>query len=335
MSHNQNRVACIGAGNLTKGMLYPLFRSEGYDVTIVCLTKASFQSLQEGYSYVEVGPTVRKKEFSDVRVRMLDDMTESELADCRFITTAVGGANIGRVADRLGRRRKRPDQHIFMCENDLESYRILKPMAGNVHASVVDRIVFYENPLKVVGEEYFSFGVLAEDNLRLPGFMNRSDNFERDYTKKRYLVNTLHTVIAWCGYAQGYETINEALASGRVGRLAQAAAGELVSILRHKYPQAPSGEFKRFAQTCLERFANRHLHDPILRVGRNTLDKLKPNERLLEPILYARKYGLPHAGLLESTAYGLLFNAEREASSSRGSGRESIFSYIEATSESV
>lgn len=333
MNFNPTTVACIGAGNLTKGMLYPLFRSEGYDVTIVCLTEKSYQSLQNGYSYVEVGSGVQEKEFRDVRVRMLDDMAESELSECRYITTAVGGSNMGKVADRLGGRRMRPDQHIFMCENDLESYRVLRPMAENVHASVVDRIVFYENPLKVVGEEYFSFETFAGRDVRLPRFMSRSENFERNFTKKRYLVNTLHTVIAWCGYARGYETINEALACSRVVNLAQSAARELVTILRHKYPHAPQGEFEQFGRTCLERFGNKHLHDRILRVGRNTLDKLKPNERLLEPILYARQHDLPHASLLESTSYGLLFHAEREVSSLRSESRESIFSYIEATAE--
>lgn len=333
MIHEESKVACIGAGNLTKGMLYPLFTASGYDVTIICLTEKSYRSLQDGYSYTEVGHNVRKKEYSDVQVRLLKAMPRDELASYRYITTAVGRDNMGRVADRLAEQPLRPEQRIFMCENDLESYRLLRPFTENVHVSVVDRIVFYENPQEIIGEEYYSFDIFSRQNISLPDFMGRSGDFERDFTKKWYLVNTLHVITAWYGYFLGFETINETLAMPGVLAFIHSVAEELVGILRHKYPDAPPGEFETFARKCIHRFSNKNLNDRILRVGRNTQSKLKPGERLLEPILYARKFGLPHAGLLQSSSYGLLFYADRERAKHNAPEQESIFSYIESTAE--
>lgn len=335
MMQEESKVACIGAGNLTKGMLYPLFTEAGYDVTIVCLTEKSYRSLQGGYSYLEVGRNVCKKEYPDVKVRLLKDMRRDELATFRYITTAVGRDNMGRVADRLAEQPLRPEQRVFMCENDLESFRLLRPLTENVHVSVVDRIVFYENPKEVVGEEYYSFEIFSKQNIPLPDFMGRSGDFERDFTKKWYLVNTLHVITAWYAYFLGYETINEALASPDVLAFVQSVSEELVTILRHKYPDAPSEEFQTFARKCIQRFGNKNLNDRVLRVGRNTLNKLGPDERLLDPILYARKFGLPHTSLLQSSSYGLLFYADRERVKHDLRKQENIFSYIESTAEAA
>lgn len=328
MTQENTRVACVGGGNLTKGLLLPLFVDAGYDVTIITMTDRSLQSLQGGYVIEEVDDTAtRRREYHNFTVARLSDMSAEELASFSVMTTAVGGNNIPALAAALQKARLHPDLQILLCENDIECFRALHAAVPNVLATIVDRIVYSVSPGHVVAERYYSLEVFQKRHRPLPPFISTSKVFEQSFFKKRYLVNTLHAIIAWLGHAGGYTHINEALADHAIRVAAGEIAEELVGILAHKFPLAPVKEFTVFSHNALRRFAAPALNDPILRVGRNPVEKLGRGERVMEPICYARANGLKHSALLRGASYGLLFHASNEASDTQKD--EGIFSYIE------
>ena len=194
--------------------------------------------------------------------------------------------------------------------------------------AVVDRIVFSDKSNTIVAESYFSFDVVKRASVPLPGFVTQVSDFGKAYTQKKYLVNALHAIVAWYGFCRGHSYINHAMQDKSVNTLARNAAEELTTLLAHKYPDVPPTQFITFAALALQRFSAAHLDDPILRVGRNALAKLGKNERLMEPVTYAKTHGLPYDALLEGASYGLLYHAETEHDP-QGEQYESLISYIE------
>ena len=63
-----------------------------------------------------------------------------------------------------------------------------------------------------------------------------------------------------------------------------------------------------YVQKILKRFANPHLPDTTLRVGRAPMRKLSRNERFISPASQLAERGMPRDGLLAAIAAGLLFD---------------------------
>lgn len=328
MENTPKKIACIGAGNLTKGLLYPLFTGHGLDVTIVALTSRSCESLKHGYAIQEIGEHVTRREYDDIRICRLEDMADSDFEQFDCITTAVGVSNFQRIAAKLRTSSFSPEVPLILCENDITCFDMMRFASPNMLMAIVDRIVYYDLDNSINAESYFSFEISRKTTLPLPDFISRTADFGKSYTKKKYLVNALHAIIAWHGYSRGHAFINSALRDGAVRELARAAARELTAILVRKYPQADCKEFTDFAELSFERFSKAKLDDPIRRVGRNVLAKLGKNERLMEPVCYAREHGLAHSALLQGASYGLLYHAEVEQDN-QSPQYETLMSYIE------
>ena len=320
-------MACIGAGNLTKGLLFPLFYAAGYDITILTITENSAKIYASGYVLNEVSETIIRREYAGFRICPITDFEKSEFASFQIITTAVGKNNILCVADILSKKELHPNLQFFLCENDIECYKIIHPIIHNVYPTIVDRIVYSQTHQNIFAEKYFSFQIFKKPiSPSLPSFITECANFEESYFKKKYLVNTLHTIIAWHAYIKNIRHINIALQEQDIYDNARAVAKELIAILCHKFPFTSPKLFQNFSAQSFDRFRLKGLYDPVERVGRNALTKLGRDERVMEPVRYARKHGLSYRALLKSAAFGILFHADMEES--HFSQNEDIFSYI-------
>jgi mannitol-1-phosphate 5-dehydrogenase len=252
-------------------------------------------------------------------------------AGFNVITTAVGRDNIFQVADILS---EQPigDACLILCENDITCFRSIHAVSDNIYQAVVDRIIYSDDHGAVIGEEYYSFSIFnnrLKNRQVLPECVRIGTNFFREHITKLYLMNALHSIIAWAAHAEGAAHINNALQSTTIKTLAEEVSKELTGILTHRFSTDLPDEFFTFAARSLSRFANKQLSDPVARVGRNALRKLGKNERIFRPILYARKYGLAHDALLRGAAYGQLYHMEVEDTINSGVMDE-LYNYIDA-----
>jgi mannitol-1-phosphate/altronate dehydrogenase len=250
-------------------------------------------------------------------------------AGFNVITTAVGRDNIAQVADILS---KKPigNACLILCENDITCFKVIHAITDNVYQAVVDRIIYSDGCGAVIGEDYYSFSIFnnrLQSRPVLPECVRIGTNFIREHITKLYLINTLHSIIAWAAYAEGSAYINNALRSTAIKNLAEKVGKELEDILTHRFSTDLSDAFHTFSARSLSRFANKKLFDPVERVGRNALHKLGKNERIFRPILYARKFGLAHDALLRGAAYGQLFHVEVEDTISPGVV-DNLYNYI-------
>jgi mannitol-1-phosphate 5-dehydrogenase len=251
---------------------------------------------------------------------LLDEMLTAEL-----ITTAVGLAVLPEIAPVIARgislRKKAGTTdplNIIACENgirastqlknevvkylDAEEIAYLEQYVGFPDCSV-DRIVppvKTENFTDVVVESFFEWHVEAKSFRgavpQITG-MNLADNLIAYIERKLFTLNTGHAITAYLGFLKGYTTIDQSIADPQVYAIVRSAMQEAGSGLVEKYGFSRESHL-RYIDKIIERLRNPKLKDELVRVCREPLRKLSPDDRLVRPLLIARGYGFPVENLI-------------------------------------
>ncbi|MCS7301027.1 MAG: hypothetical protein NZ556_05685 [Fimbriimonadales bacterium] len=104
--------------------------------------------------------------------------------------------------------------------------------------------------------------------------------FELYMQRKLYLHNGLHALIAYLGAQRGYKTIQQALQDSELHALFVQGANALARAFLKLHPFDPAEHYAT-VQDILQRIQDPHLDDPIPRVAREPLRKLRPDDRLV------------------------------------------------------
>ena len=104
--------------------------------------------------------------------------------------------------------------------------------------------------------------------------------FEIYMQRKLYLHNGLHALIAYLGAQHGYRTIQHALQDPEIYALFVQGAKSLTQAFLKKHRFDPTEHYTT-VQDILSRIQDPHLDDPIARVAREPLRKLRPDDRLV------------------------------------------------------
>ncbi|HEU4752398.1 MAG TPA: mannitol-1-phosphate 5-dehydrogenase [Armatimonadota bacterium] len=298
----------FGAGNIGRGFMGQVFTEAGYEVVFVDVVPEVVRSLNERRAYplqfagpdrfdrLEVGP-VRA-----VDGRTIPDVAR-ELRDCAFACTAVGVPALPHLMPALAagiQGRSRP-LNVILCENQLHCSALVREMLrGRVAPEDLERLGLVESVVSrmvpVVPEEERKqdpLVVLAEDYSRLPGDRNGFlgeippvpalqpvDNFAAYFDRKLYVHNLGHAVAAYLGYRHGCRYVYEAVGLPAVREQVIGAMEEAGRALCRKHGFDPA-EMAAHQQDLLRRFGNAALRDTVLRVGRDPVRKLGPQDRLV------------------------------------------------------
>ncbi|MEN3000618.1 MAG: mannitol-1-phosphate 5-dehydrogenase, partial [Armatimonadota bacterium] len=104
--------------------------------------------------------------------------------------------------------------------------------------------------------------------------------FEIYFLRKLYVHNGLHALTAYLGAQQGYATIQQALSDPSIRALFERAAHALERALLKAFPFDPDEHHQAVAE-IVARIQHPYLDDPIPRVAREPLRKLRPEDRLV------------------------------------------------------
>jgi mannitol-1-phosphate 5-dehydrogenase len=325
----------FGAGNIGRGFIGALFSQSGYHVTFVDIADSVINKLNEEKQYNVVLATEEKETELIENVSGLNNLSQEDevidhIVNATYLTTAIGPNILPRIAPLIARglsqRVSSTDDKLYViaCENQIGATDILKEhvlenldqetiakLEGRVYFfnSAVDRIVPIQDQesLDVLVEPYYEWVVEAKESLPEVEGMTIVEDLAPFIERKLFTVNTGHAVIAYFGYLQGKETIDQTLADDRIADQVKETLKETGAYLVKQYGLNEEDHLA-YINKNIERFKNAYLNDGVTRVGRAPIRKLGPEDRLVRPTTEAQKAGLPYSNLAKAIAAALLFD---------------------------
>ncbi|WP_223070206.1 mannitol-1-phosphate 5-dehydrogenase [Paenibacillus caui] len=335
----------FGPGNIGRGFIGLLLSKSGYEVCFVARNEKQINQLRRRKQYpVELAndnsDTAIIRNVTAIHINDRKELGEA-ITEADLITTAVGVSALKHIAPSMAkglasrfRTNDRP-LNIMACENAIGASTQLKKwvyreLPAKWHAkadqllafpnTAVDRIVpvqSHDDPLKVEVEPFYEWVIhrpaLKEGHQEIKGALY-VDSLEPYIERKLFTVNTGHCCAAYFGYLDGLRTIQEVMADSRLKQKVRKVMEETGSVLikRHGLDE---NRHRKYIDKTIERFANPHMSDKIVRVGRSPIRKLSKNDRLVRPALLAHDYEIeiPHLLLAIGAALCFDFAKDQEA----------------------
>lgn len=301
-------VVQFGAGNIGRGFVGQLWADAGYEVVFVDVSPELVERLnrERAYPLRLVGPD-RFEERTVRPVRAINGRdvgaVAEELARCAFACTAVGVGALPHLVPALaeGIRRRSGLLDVILCENQLHCSDLLRGLlAKELSDEALQRVGLVESvvsrmvpPVPEAERAAHPLLAVAEDYERLPvdssafrgpvppvSALVPAENFTAYVERKLYMHNMAHAVTAYLGYERGCDYIHQAVAVPEIRETAQGALAETAGALRRKFGFTAE-ELARHGEDLLRRFANAAMGDTVLRVGRDPIRKLRPDDRLI------------------------------------------------------
>jgi len=341
-SSPQLRAVLFGAGNIGRGFLAQLFYESGFEVIFVDVADAVVDLLNTRgeYSIHIVGEGAEEVLIRGVRAvngkRVA--LVAEEIANAAVLCTAVGANALPYIAPALAEglllRHKTNGSpvNILLCENlhdastflrnhvakhlPEESREAILAKTGFVQA-VVSRMVPVQteadraqDPLAISVEAYKRLPIDANALVgALPEIVGvvAVPNFLAYVERKLYTHNCAHAVLGYVGHAKGYQYGYEALQDPAILALLTAVMQETGAALIRKHGFDPAQHQAHIAD-LLKRFENRALGDTCLRLARDPLRKLAPEDRLVGAARLCESQGVSPAATAQAIAYALHHN---------------------------
>lgn len=335
----------FGAGNIGRGFLGQLFAESGYEVVFVDIDEPLINALHDKRAYtLRLVTNTKTAEYKIAPVTGILSKNSEQVAQAitqaTIGATAVGARALPYIAPTVAagvaaRMRSGIEQpfNLIVCENLKGAAALFRGMVCEhlndserdylaSHVGFVDTVIGRMVPeltpeLKaqdrtlVIAEPYKELPVDRAGFIGpIPGIvgMEPCANFPLYTARKLYLHNAGHAVLAYLGYRRGYQLGYEALEDKEIRPILNAALEEsLLGIVARYHADEPW--LRAHVNDLKGRFANRVLADPVLRLGRDPLRKLAPDDRLVGAARTAETTGHTPLNLAWGIAAGLDFDA--------------------------
>ncbi|AQQ54889.1 mannitol-1-phosphate 5-dehydrogenase [Planococcus lenghuensis] len=325
----------FGAGNIGRGFIGALFAQSGYHVTFVDIAEQVIGKLNDLGTY-EVRLAQPEEETMTIEnVSGLNNMHQEDavigaIQSAAYVTTAIGPTILPRIAPLIARgitaRVNATDDKLYIiaCENQIGATDILKAhvmehLDDEVKAGLEEKVYFFnsavdrivpiqdQESLDVLVEPYYEWVVETTEEIPHVEGMKLVAELAPFIERKLFTVNTGHAVIAYLGYLEGKETIDQTLADPDIEQQVRETLKETGAYLVKEYG-LDEAEHLEYINKNIERFKNPYLNDGVTRVGRAPIRKLGPEDRLIRPATQAQKAGLSYMNMAKAIAAALLFD---------------------------
>lgn len=313
----------IGAGKTGRGFLGRLLFEEGILPTYIDASKTLVNELTaKGCFTVEFFGGERQALSIPVQqvFHTEDPRAKQAIADADVILVSVGAGNLEAVGRLIKAASPSKDLLIITAENAIDPAKKLEHILGNKALTVTEAAIFcstIEKPgssLDILSEAYDRLpydAVRAKAFRNLPKFFIAEGNFPLLLTRKIFTYNAASAAIAYLGAHKGYTWYADAANDPAIVRVLDQLYYEVNAMLCTAYGIDP-GEQEAFALASKAKFQNRNIRDSVERNARDAARKLAADERLLGPLLLAKKHGLSAASLALVIAAAVLYGLEKK-----------------------
>ncbi|AHF78131.1 Mannitol dehydrogenase C-domain subfamily [Sodalis praecaptivus] len=291
----------FGTGALGRGLVVPYLHESGFDVITVDTDRALALQLKKNQGYdislTDTGET-RHIPVNDV-LHPDDDMLQHWLNKASLITTSVRKENLHHVARLL---RAVSPKTVICCENIEQSgafFASLLEQEGIVAEGwhlpdcMVDRICasLWPASLLIETESWGTVCVQAQEGALIPEKFEITENIDFRFQEKRILVNTYADGISFLGAAAGLEYLYEAAESASI----DADIADYMAVLKDYLKQECGYDpdyLNRMAKKHRNRLSNPKIKREIGSVARSFLEKIRPTERFIYPLIVLQNKGV-------------------------------------------
>lgn len=338
----------FGAGNVGRGFLGQLFSESAYQVVFVDVDAELVAALDRRGRYtIRLVDNDRLEEVTVAPVRALlagdANAVAGAIAEAGIAATAVGVRALPfvapLVASGIARRAESNVEsplNIIICENLKDAAATFRGMVEqhlpaalhpylHSHIGFVDTVIGRmappptpelraADPTLILVEPYKELPV---DRAGLIGpapavvGLEACDNFPAYTARKLYIHNCGHAVLAYLGHLAGHEYGYQALADPKIRPWFDAALAESKAGIVAVHNVDPAW-LDAHSADLTHRFANRALGDTVLRLGRDPLRKLGPNDRLVGAARLAERAGVAPRALAHAIAAAYRFDDARD-----------------------
>lgn len=316
------KAVMIGAGQYGRGVIAMLLNRAGYDVLLADINMAVINDINErgGYTVKRINKTESEVEVKNVcAISSLDESLPERCAEADIICTCAGLNALEKIAPTVAKsisiryaKNEKRAINVLACENALGGSTVLKEHVlknlSEEEKKYVNEYIGFPDcaidgiippvknalPADVTAEEYYEWDSL-KDGFRgeLPQIegLNIVDDLSPYLERKLFTLNGPNAVTGALGYEKGYATVQEALADKQIYDVVWAMMEEAGKMLSKRHGFSDEEMF-RYRSFIMDRFLNPNVIDLNVRVVREPIRKLKPNDRIIAPMKYAHSYGI-------------------------------------------
>ncbi|HOU13656.1 MAG TPA: hypothetical protein PKZ84_11115 [Anaerolineae bacterium] len=338
-------VIMFGAGCVGRGFLGQLLTESGYALTFVEIDDPLIEALNARRAYTlrlvdndwsqDIVIPVTRTLYSQADAPLLTALVETSL-----VTTAVGVRSLPDIAPiiaagivRRAERNIAAPLNVLICENMQDASATFRAMViqhvpithhayADAHVGFVDVVIGRTIPKPTPAMRAADCSLIVADAYKklpvnrprfvgpLPEIVGLipTDNFTAYIERKLYLHNCGHAVLGYLGYLRGHRLSVEALADPVINGVLTRAFGEVRAGFLGVYGM-DAAELDEYIAELLKGFANRALADTVVRLARDPLRKLGPQDRLVGAARLAEKAGVTPEALSLVIAAAYRFDA--------------------------
>jgi mannitol-1-phosphate 5-dehydrogenase len=300
------RALIVGAGRIGCGYLAPLFRDAGWEVLLSARTPERAERIRAAGGFgVRITGSGVTTELRDVAaVATGTPAFDQAVASSDLVVTSVGVSRVRGLGPALARalatRDRRLPLQVWVAENQdcapvleqsvLESAArrgLSLPPVG--FAGAVAEVTVARGDWSGVGRPVFvgdPIRRLRVDESRLIAPLPRvpavepTPCYRARLEEKLFVFNAGHALCAYLGVLRGHRSIDRAIGDRFLRPLVAGSMLEARRALASAYPSL-GDDVNGCVAKAIRRYEDAELADPIDRVAREPLRKLRPNDRLI------------------------------------------------------